>query len=303
MKELLIIGAGPAGLTACIYAIRAGIDCAVLEKFSPGGQVVNTFEVENYPGFVDPIEGWDLMQKMENQAKRLGAEFLNGEVKAVTKKENHFEISLTDGNVLEAKTVIAATGAAYRKLGAPGEKEFTGRGVSYCATCDGAFFRDKVTAVVGGGDVALEEAIFLTRFASKVYIVHRRDQFRGAKILQERLLASEKVEPVYDSTVESIEGEKGVQKLVLKNKKSGETSDLPVDGVFIFIGFDPITSYLPSEVLNENREVLVDMKMHTPVDGLFAAGDLRVESGRQIVMAAADGAMAAMEAYEYLQNI
>ncbi|PKL37960.1 MAG: thioredoxin-disulfide reductase [Spirochaetae bacterium HGW-Spirochaetae-1] len=305
MKDLIIIGAGPGGLAASIYGIRAGLDVQVVEKFSPGGQVMNTYEVENYPGFVEPVAGWELMSKMEEQARRLGVSIENGEVSSIHKDadRNLFVIRLTSNRVLEARTAIITTGAAFKKLDVPGEKEFTGRGVSYCATCDGAFFRDKVTAVVGGGDTALEEAIFLTRFAGRVYIIHRRDSFRGSKILQDRLLANEKIIPIYDSVVESINGDMKVANLSLLNKKTGEKSNLDVDGVFIFVGYTPNSQFLPDELLNEWGEVKVDMQMRTAVTGLFAAGDIRSESKRQIVMAAADGATAAMNAYDYITDM
>ncbi len=305
MKDLIIIGAGPAGLTAGIYGIRAGLDLSIIEKFSPGGQVINTFEVENYPGFVEPVAGWELMSNMENQAKRLGVEIENGDIVSIGKDEKggSFQLKRSDGSVVEAKSVIAATGASFRKLGVPGEKEYTGQGVSYCATCDGAFYKEKTVAVIGGGNTALEEAHFLTRFASKIYLVHRRDEFRGVKILQDRVLAEEKIEPVLDTVLESIAGDQKVQKVVLKNKKTGEISERAVDGVFIFVGWDPNTAYLPGEVLNEKKEVVVDVRMHTKIEGLFAAGDLRCDSERQIVMAAADGATAALNAYNYLVNL
>lgn len=302
MKDLLILGAGPAGLSAAIYAVRAGLDCSILEKFSPGGQVMNTDEVENYPGFVEPIGGWDLMSRMEQQARRLGVSIENGEITSVDKDEASkiFTVKLSDGKEVTARTVIIATGAAFRKLNVPGEVEFTGRGVSYCATCDGAFFKEKTVAVIGGGDVALEEANFLTRFASKVYLLHRRDAFRGAKILQDRVMSNQKIEPVYDTVVNSINGAMKVTGVSVKNKKSGENNDIPVEGVFIFVGYDPNSSFLPDNLLNENREVIVDMNMKTSIDGLFAAGDIRSGSKRQIVMAAADGATAALEAYNYI---
>ncbi|MFC1669343.1 thioredoxin-disulfide reductase [Spirochaetota bacterium] len=305
MKDLIIIGAGPAGLSASIYGIRAGLDLAVIEKYAPGGQVINTYEVENYPGFIDPLSGFELMSKMEGQAKRLGVEVLNGEAGSIDKDDNKniFNVKLTDGQELQSRSVIIASGANHRKLMVPGEEEFTGRGVSYCATCDGAFYKEKVTAVVGGGDVALEEAIFLTRFASKVYIIHRRDEFRGAKILQKRVLDNEKIEPVYDSVLESIKGDQKVESLLLKNVKTEGESSIDVDGVFILIGFDPNTGYLGNDILNDNREVIVDMSMKTPTDGLFAAGDLRCKSKRQIVMACADGATAAISAYDYIQEL
>ncbi len=300
MKDLIILGAGPAGLTSSIYGIRAGLDLAVLEKFSPGGQVVNTFEVENYPGFVEPIPGWDLVSAMENQARRLGAEFLSGEALEVVKDEwdNAFTVRLADGESLRAKTIIAATGASLKKLGIPGEEQFLGRGVSYCATCDGAFYKNRVAAVIGGGDTALEEAFFLTRFCEKVYLIHRRGEFRGAKILQDRVLGSEKITPLLHSIPLSINGDTKVESITLTDVKSGENTILPLDGVFVFIGYVPNTSYLAPGLLNHSGEVIVDMEMRTSIRGLFAAGDLRCDSKRQIITACADGATAALNAYE-----
>ncbi|HPJ34080.1 MAG TPA: thioredoxin-disulfide reductase [Spirochaetota bacterium] len=300
--DLIIIGGGPAGLTAGIYAVRAGLDTQLLEKLSPGGQVINSYEIENYPGFAEPVPGWRLMAGMEDQARRLGLPIESAEVTALSKNGGIFNIESTGGSYA-ARSVIIASGAESRKLGVPGEKEFLGRGVSYCATCDGAFFKDKITAVVGGGDVALEEAHFLTRFSSRVYLVHRRDSFRGADILQKRVLGDEKIVPVLSSVVESINGEDKVNSVAVKDVKTGETRNLETDGVFIFVGYDPITSYLDNSLLNEKGEVIVDMDMKTGIDGLFAAGDLRSGSKRQIVMAAADGATASMGAYEYLSVI
>jgi thioredoxin reductase (NADPH) len=305
MKDLVIVGAGPAGLTAAIYGMRAGLDLALAEKFSPGGQVMNTYEVENYPGFPEPLAGWELMSRMEEQARRLGTEIINSDVASVARDgaTGMFAVRMADGSVLETKTVIAATGASYRKLKVPGEDEYFGHGVSTCATCDGAFYRDRVCAVIGGGNTALEEAHFLTRFARKVFLIHRRDQYRGSRILQDRVSSNEKIEPVLDTVVESIHGKTKVEGVSLKNVKTGERSDLIVDGVFIFVGLDANTKYLPAEVLNESREVIVDMKMKTPVPGLFAAGDMRAGSRRQIVMAAADGATAALEVYDYILGL
>ncbi len=302
MKDLIILGAGPAGLAAAIYGMRAGLDLMVIEKFSPGGQVMNTYEVENYPGFVEPVPGWELVSAMENQARRLGAEIISAEIQSLTfdNQSKIFTLSQSDGNTFQAKTVIAATGASLKKLGIPGEEHFFGRGVSYCATCDAAFYKERVTAVIGGGDTALEEAHYLTRFASKVYLIHRRNEFRAAKILQDRIAASEKIVPVLETIPLSIDGEAKVQSIAIKNVRTGETSVLTVDGVFVFIGYTPNTSYLPSDILNEKGEVIVDMQMRARIPGLFAAGDLRSESRRQIVMACADGATAALGAYEYL---
>jgi thioredoxin reductase (NADPH) len=304
MKELIIIGAGPAGLSAAIYGLRSGLDLVLVERLAPGGQVMSTYEVENYPGFVEPVAGWELMSRMENQARRLGAEIVSGDVVSINRNTGgSLALAMVDGSTMEAKTVIAATGASYRRLKVPGEVEHIGHGVSYCATCDGAFFKDRVCAVVGGGDTALEEAHFLTRFASKVYLIHRRNSLRGAKILQDRIFANDKIEPLYDTIVESIGGGTKVENLALKNMKTEKQYKLDVEGVFIFVGFVANSAYLPAEILDENCEVITDIAMKTNIPGLFGAGDLRSGSKRQIVMAAAEGATAALEAYEYILRL
>ncbi len=302
IKDLIIVGGGPAGLTAAIYGIRAGLDLQLIEKFSPGGQVINSYEIENYPGFPEPVAGWELMSRMEEQARRLGIDISSGDVTSVAKSGEIFSVKM-NGASLEAKSVIIAAGASHRKLGVPGEREFTGRGVSYCATCDGAFYKDRITVVVGGGDVALEEAHFLTRFSSKVYLVHRRDSFRGADILQKRIFSSEKIVPVYNSVLESVNGDDAVRSVSVKDIVTGRRSEIKTDGVFVFIGYDPNTGFLDREILNEAGEVTVDMNMNTYVEGLFAAGDIRSGSKKQIVMACADGATAAMSAYDYITEI
>jgi thioredoxin reductase (NADPH) len=305
MKDLVIIGAGPAGLSAAIYGMRAGLDLLVVEKLSPGGLVMTTYEVENYPGFSEPVPGWELMSQMENQARRLGAEITSGDVASLTKNTvtGNFDIVLDDGRKLASRAVVYAAGASLMKLDVPGEAEFTGRGVSYCATCDGAFFKERVTAVVGGGDTALEEANFLTRFAATVYIIIRRDRFRGSRLLQDRVLSNPRIVPVYNTVITSINGEGRVESVTVRNRNTGEEGQLKVDGVFIFVGYQPNTAALPREVLNECGEVVVDMKMNTHIEGLFAAGDLRVGSIRQIVAAAADGATAALSSYEYIESL
>jgi thioredoxin reductase (NADPH) len=299
VKDLIIIGGGPAGLSAGIYGIRAGLDLLLLEKLSPGGQVVNSYEIENYPGFVEPVPGWELMAHMEDQARRLGVSIEPAEVTSVSKEDLLFRVAVTGGD-LYAKSVIIASGAQSRKLGVAGENEFLGRGVSYCATCDGAFYKDKVTVVIGGGDVALEEAHFLTRFASRVYLIHRRDNFRGTDILQKRVYSDPKITTVFNTVVESVNGGDKVSSVSIKNTLTGERGELAADGVFIFVGYDPATAYLDTSLLNEKKEVIVDMNMRTGIEGLFAAGDLRSGSRRQIVMAAADGATAALGAYDFL---
>jgi thioredoxin reductase (NADPH) len=304
VKDVIIIGAGPAGLSAAIYGIRSGLDLVVLERLSPGGQVMNTYEVENYPGFVEPIAGWELMSQMEGQTRRLGAEIVGADVLSLTRDaDGMFTVEVSDGPAMRAKAVIAAAGASYRRLKVPGEEELIGHGVSFCATCDGAFYKNRVCAVIGGGDTALEEAHFLTRFASTVYLVHRRDQFRGVKVLQDRVAASGTIVPVLNTVVESINGSTSVESISLKDVRTGETSSLKVDGVFVFVGFDANTKFLPKNVLTEAGEVIADIRMRTPVQGLFAAGDLRSGSRRQIVMAAADGAVAALESYDYILSL
>ena len=300
MNDVIIVGAGPAGLTASIYAVRSGLDAALVERFAPGGQVLNTFEVENYPGFAEPVEGWRLMSNMEEQVRRLGVPVKSGEVLEIEKRGAVFFVSLAGGENLEGKSVIIASGASYRKLGIPGEERLAGRGVSYCATCDGAFFKNKITGVVGGGDTAIEEAVFLTRFADKVYLIHRRGTFAAGKINQNRLFANPKIEVIYNTVVESVEGDDSVKKIIIKNVKSGELSELFIDGFFIFVGNNPNSSFVKAELLGEDNGVIVDQSMCTPVAGLFAAGDCRSGSKKQIVLAAADGALAAMSAYEYI---
>jgi thioredoxin reductase (NADPH) len=302
VKDLIIVGGGPAGLTAAIYGMRAGLNLVLVEKFSPGGQVINSYEIENYPGFAEPVAGWELMSRMEEQARRLGTEIINGDIISVDKNGDVFSVR-TDGAVMKAKSVIVAAGASQRKLGAPGEDKYTGRGVSYCATCDGAFYKDRVTVVIGGGDVALEEAHFLTRFSSRVYLVHRRENFRGADILQKRVLSNDRIVPVYNSVVESVNGDEAVSSVSVKNLVTGKKEMIKTDGVFVFIGYDPNTAFLGAELLNSSKEVEVDMNMRTKVEGLFAAGDIRSGSRRQIVMACADGATAAMSAYDYLNGL
>ena len=299
MKDLIIIGGGPAGLTAGIYGKRAGLDLLLIEKFSPGGQVITSFEIENYPGFAEPVEGWKLMADMEEQARRLGVDIINDEILSIDREGGTFTVK-GNGDIYKSRTVIVAAGANHRRLDIPGEKELLGRGVSFCATCDGAFFKDREVIVAGGGDVALEEAFFLTRFARKVYIAHRRDQFRGAKILQDRVLASEKITPLYNTEVDSINGTGNVESVTVRNNLSGKKDTIKLDGVFIFVGYVPNSSFLESSLLNESGEVIVDIRMRTAVDGLFAAGDIRSGSRRQIVMAASDGAVAALESYDYI---
>ena len=303
MYDVMIIGNGPAGLAASIYARRAGLSVAVLSD-SPqaGGQITTTYEVDNYPG-LPGLGGMELGDKMKEHADKFEVEFVTARVNAI-KDEGDHKVLVTEKENYETKTVIIATGADHRKLGVPGESELTGMGVSYCATCDGAFFRNKTVAVVGGGDVALEDAIFLSRFAQKVYIIHRRDEFRGAKVLQEQLLANEKIEPIYDTVVDEVVGKMSVEKLMLSNKKTGEKSELPVNGVFMAVGIIPNLEGL--EGLPERDEagyIIAGENCETSVPGIFAAGDVRTKQLRQVITAAADGANAITSVERYLTNI
>lgn len=301
-RELVIIGAGPAGLTAAIYGRRAGLDVLILEKGLPGGQINITDEIENWPGVIRST-GSELGASFRKHAEHFKPELRDCTVKTIEIRKGS-KIIVTDQGEIEADAIILATGASFVKLGCPGEAEFTGAGVSYCAVCDAAFFEDEVVAVVGGGNVAVEEAGYLTRFASKVYLIHRRDTFRADRHAIEQALANPKIEPVYDSVVLSIEGENLVEKLVIKNVKTEVVSDLPVAGAFIFIGVEPNVAYLgePGSLVaqNQGRWILTNDKMETSVEGIFAAGDLRDKSLRQVVTAAGDGAVAAMSAYSYI---
>lgn len=302
MYDLAIIGAGPAGLSAAIYGARARLSTVVIEKMYPGGQAAITDVIENYPGFTEGISGSELAEAMKKQAEKFGAEFLNGEVQKIERQGEKFVLHLKKETV-EAKAVILAMGALARKLGVKGEKEFTGRGVSYCATCDGAFYMDRKVMVVGGGDTAIEDALFLTHFASRVIVVHRRNELRATKILQERAFNNEKIEFIWDSVVEEIKGTDAVQEVVVKNVKTGEIKSVPVDGVFIAIGWDPNTAVVRDLVkLNEKGYIITDENMETGVPGLFAAGDVREKSLRQVVTAVADGAIAAVSAEKYLEE-
>ncbi len=313
MYDLIIIGSGPAGLSAAVYAKRAGLDALVMEK-SPmsGGQVLTTYEVDNYLG-MPGINGYDLGMKFREHADRMGVEFLETEVSGVKRMKNrnrHEENTaelvaasnngagegfciVTDKGEYRAKTILAATGAVHAKLGVPGEEELAGMGVSYCATCDGAFFRNRVVAVVGGGDVAVEDAIFLARTSQKVYLIHRRDELRAAKVLQERVKNLSNVEILWDTVVDEILGEDQVKKISIRNVASGEKRELEMDGVFIAVGIHPNTELFENLVeCDEKGYIIAGEDGATTEDGIFAAGDVRSKPLRQIVTAVADGANA-----------
>ena len=299
--DLIIIGSGPAGLGAAIYAQRARLDTLVIEKaMVSGGQVLTTYEVDNYPG-LPGIGGYDLGLKFREHADKLGAQFQEDQVLKVEDDgpDGTKRVVCVNGTY-EAKALILATGAVHRKLGIPGEEEFGGMGVSYCATCDGAFFRNKVTAVIGGGDVAVEDAIFLARMCSKVYLIHRRDALRAAKSLQESLMALENVEILWDSVADSIQGDGKVECLSISNVKTGEKQELPVQGVFIAVGITPESSAFAGLVEMEHGYIKAGEDGKTSAPGIFAAGDVRTKQLRQIVTAAADGANAVTSAERYL---
>ena len=300
--DIAVIGGGPAGLSAGIYGARAKLSTVIIEKMYPGGQAAITHLIENYPGFVDGIGGSELTESMKNQAERFGAKILNGEVEDIKKQASLFYVKLKSETV-EAKSIILAMGAEPRKLDVKGEKEFTGQGVSYCATCDGAFYTDMPIVVIGGGDTAIEEAIYLTRFASSVTVVHRRDQLRATKILQDRAFKNEKIKFIWDSVVKEIKGKDMVEEVVLKNVKTGEESSVFVNGVFSAVGYVPNTASIKGLVkLNDRGYVITDDKMATDIPGIFAAGDIREKSLRQVVTAVSDGAIAAVEAEKYIEN-
>jgi thioredoxin reductase (NADPH) len=300
--EVIIIGAGPAGLAAGIYCKRAGLKTALFEKGLIGGQIAVSKEVENYPG-VEGITGFDLAEKMVNHARSFGLEVIQTEVVGISAGPELHAVRLADGEELQTAALILAEGGTVRKLDIPGEAEYLGRGVSYCATCDGFFFRDKTVVVVGGGDTAVEEAIYLSRLARKVHLVHRKNAFRANRLLQSRLTAEPKIEVIWNTIVTEIKGDaSAVVALTLQNTETGATRVFPADGVFIFIGYSPNNQLVPLGIrIDELGYVITDEKNETSVPGIFAAGDLRQKYANQIVVAAADGCIAALGAARYVE--
>ncbi len=300
--DLIIIGGGPAGLTAGLYASRARLNVLLLEKITPGGQVMITDWVENYPGFPEGISGMDLSEKFTEHAKKFDLKVESGEVTALDFSGDVKKVVLTDKEIT-AHTVIISTGATPRTLNI-GEDKFHGKGVSYCATCDAPFYRDKVVVAVGGGDTAVQESIFLTKFAKKVYLVHRRDELRATKILQERAFDNDKIEFVWDSVVTGMDGLFGVEKVFAKNVKTGEERTLAADGCFIWVGIEPTTGFVGDSLeLNDWGFIKTDGSMETSVPGVYAVGDVRDTPLRQIATAVGDGAIAATMAEHYVENI
>lgn len=300
--DVIIIGAGPAGLAAGIYGKRAGFDILILDTSSiSGGQILNTYEIDNYPGFPG-ASGQEVADAMRQHCDKLGVEFARGRVTSIIDNGATKDL-VTKKNTYTAKSIIIATGASNKKLGCPGEEELSGMGVSYCATCDGAFFKEKQVAVVGGGDVALEDAIYLSRFCTKVYLIHRRDEFRGAKVLQDQVKSTDNIEIIYDTVVNSINGTQSVESITVQNTKTDASSELKVDGIFIAVGTVPNTQILSGLVqMDDKGYVVADETCKTSCPGVFVAGDVRTKPLRQVLTATADGANAITSIQKYFSE-
>lgn len=302
-QDVIILGGGPAGLTAGIYAGRNLWKTLIIEKALIGGNAALTEKIDNYPGFPEGITGEELVKRMEAQAKKFGSKILESDILSI-KIDGIWKIVETTNGTFKAPTLIIATGTRPKKLEVPGEKEFTGKGVSYCAVCDGAFFTGKNVAVIGGGDSAVEEAIYLTKFAQEVTIIHRREALRAEKINQQRAFSNPKIKFLWNHIVKAIEGDRKVERLILEDLKTKEVKTFPVDGVFIYIGLIPNTELFKGILnLDQNGFIITDEKMHTSIPGIYAAGDVRGKVLRQIVTAVSDGAIAGMEASKFLEEI
>ncbi len=300
MYDVIVIGGGPAGLTAGIYCARAMLKTLLLEKETLGGQAAKTPIIENYPGFPEGIEGVNLIERMVEQTKKFGVEIAIEVVEKII-LSNGDKIIRTDKKEYQTKAVIIATGSRYKELGVPGEKELVGRGVSYCAICDGPLFRNRIVGVVGGGDSALTEAIYLSKIAQKVYLIHRRDQFRAARSIQEKISTINNIETILNKLVKSIKGEKRLEGIIIVDKNSNQESELKLNGLFIYVGFLPNTDFIKGLInLDETGYVITDENLETNISGVFAAGDVRKKTLRQIATAVGDGAMAAIMAERYL---
>lgn len=303
MENVIIIGGGPAGFTAGIYTARSLLKPKIFTGPAPGGQIVLTNDLENYPGFPEGIGGFEFFQKVKEQAEKFGAEIISDMVTAADFSQHPFKITAGD-QTYETKSVIIATGAAPRKLDVPGEKEFVGRGVSYCATCDGFFFRNKHVAVIGGGNSALDEGLFLTRFASKVSIIHRRDRLRADQILQDRAMANPKIEFVWDTVVDEVLGGQQVDSLRLRNVKTNKTSEFPVDGVFVFVGYIPNSDVFAGQLeMDENGYLIANARKQTNIPGVFAAGDIEDSVYRQVSTSTGAATIAALEAVKFVAEL
>jgi len=300
--DIIIVGAGPGGLTAGLYGARANLKTLCIEKYLPGGQIANTADVEDYPGF-EHISGPELSKKFEDHARKFGLEIVSDDVEEISTDGDIKVVKCAD-RTYTAKTVILSTGGSPNKLKVPGEEEFSGRGVSYCAICDGAFFKDQIICVAGGGDAAVEEGMFLTKYGSKVKLIHRRDELRAAPIIQQRAFKNEKMEFVWDTVIESIEGDQKVSHLNVKNVKTGEKSKIECGAIFIFIGFVPNSNLVKGDLeKDENGYIMTDYKMETSIPGIFACGDVRHQLVRQITNATGDATTAAMAASKYIEEL
>ncbi len=303
LYDCIIVGGGPAGLTAGLYCARAKLNTLLFEKGTLGGQIALTDLVENYPGFPEGISGKELTKKFKEQAERFGLQILKKEVIKLEKVGKEIVLHLRTGELVRSKSVILAVGSNPRRLGVPGEEEFLNRGVSYCATCDGALFEGVPVAVIGGGDSATQESLFLTRFASKVYLVHRRDQLRAQKHLQEKVFSNPKITFVPNKVVEEIKGGDFVEKLILRDTRDNSLSELPVEGVFIFIGLEPNTGFLKGTIdLDDKGYIITDQRMRTSMEGVFAAGDCRSGATGQVAVAVGEGCISAIEAERYIED-
>jgi thioredoxin reductase (NADPH) len=305
LYDAAVIGAGPAGITAALYLVRSGVSVALIENGAPGGQVLSTAEIENYPGFPKGVKGWELADLFDAHLAGYPVARVRGEVASVASAEGGiFRIALTEGESIEAKAVVVCTGAKHRDLGAPGEDKFRGRGVSYCAVCDGNFYRGRDVVVVGGGNSALEETLYLSRIVNKVYLVHRRDAFRGAKIYEDKIRETSNIELVTKSVIDEIRGgNAGMDSVIVRNVENGEIRTIEAEGLFVYVGMLPVSSFVPTEVTRDAVGFIVtDAEMATSVPGIFAAGDVRSKRCRQVSSAVGDGATAATAALTYLEH-
>lgn len=301
--DLVIIGAGPAGLTAAQYGARANLKTLLIEEMAPGGQALLIDHLENYPGYAEVKSGFELAQDMQAQAEKFGAEFITDSVNSLDKEGNAFILSLAGGGTIRAQAVILATGAKHRTLDVPGEAQFSGRGISYCATCDGPFFKGKKMFVVGGGDAACDEAQFLAKLSDKIVMIHRRDRFRAQKSLADRVLHNKNIEVRFNTRMLEIKGDKKVSSVVLENLETKQTYEEETDAVFVFVGSIPQTALVPETEKDESGSIITDQRMESSITGLFVAGDVRATPFRQVVVAAGEGAIAAHSAAQYIDDI
>jgi thioredoxin reductase (NADPH) len=305
LYDAAVIGAGPAGITAALYLVRSGVSVALVESAAPGGQVLSTAEIENYPGFPKGVKGWELADLFDAHLAEYPVARVRGDVTSVEAAEGGlYRISFAEGEAIEAKAVVVCTGAKHRDLGAPGEDSFRGRGVSYCAVCDGNFYRGRDVVVVGGGNSALEEALYLSRIVNKVYLVHRRDAFRGAKVYENKIRETENIELVTKSVIDEIRGgNAGMDSVVVRNVESGDIRLIEAEGLFVYVGMAPVSSFLPAQVERDAAGfIITDAEMCTSTPGIFAAGDVRAKRCRQVSSAVGDGATAATAALTYLEH-